>query len=1336
MLRGPAFSHNHSRRRLPPQTAPPRRPPTIVTTSPSGRITATGPGAKQAAATARHRRRVNLPIIKGVEHGLPTPAEALVSAYYQGVMPDYKKLANIYGEKFARATEDLYVKHLAQSENLGEPEDITHAIEAATVLTGIGGVIKGLGTLGAKELAGAGGKAAISAATKEAESAGVSKGASELLSKLKGVATQGVVRPGVKRAAQALEPEVVQAVRQAVARKAAAAAEKAPAAVRGAAGAAGRGAALPVQKPITSALAVQAPGALASGHPGSITQAFTPQGTLFSLSHLLGGYAGASLPGTLGQAANEAVNLPASVVPSVYLTGKAGVEAAQGHPEDLQKMWQYFVKTGLLPALAKGDTAAIKKALEDRPLYSALEASGGLSALGRGAGALARKTTNGRIGGRARPDLTVEGYPNIAVQRQYSPDLIRQALQRLADKRSGNEIRPNTGIKLPFLERSGNRKFRRAVVRDAGDRFNANAQDIQRLGRQQAEEVANTLLPRKKGMGRLKAVAPKLSLDKASADVVVHAIERIIQHPETFHADLEHRLRELNQIAEEKWLNGTHVLDKAELEANRAMAKRIEQALKTANPEHVVEAANAFIGAHAPIVHELVDRGVLSKEQAQKAALIPFARVHLGAGHGKPEALLEDLRTILPDAAEKAKKSAERLVIAKHNEEQIRGHRENGGGGVAVASHKQAKRQLAEARKQAKADEQNLRAIQKAIREHDKAQLLDRHGNPLTTDQLLAELDRRGIGAPGFISHRAETKGDYHKPVTQRDSLPKGQAGRRTGLAAERGTYDSSHQAVVRQLIRSRGLLDRVKIWDSFITRFGQDARGIRVKTAADAQKVVEAVKAGDTRYGLNPNIQWVAVRRQPFNAMKSEIDAALEHQDPTVAAEPLLHTALSKAIDTEGPGGDFVFMPADVVKNMEANFRPLDPFLKGLQLTTQGLKRAVLPFSPSYYFGNFFDNSIRTALAGVAPHHFIAGHKLSKALGEEKTTELTGAAFSAVEKLDAKRTHEDFTGTALQGIADSAAKFRAAPGPKQLVDLVKNVSRGMLAVNAKLTERLPQYGALGKIAMQDIRNVQGEWKAVIGLTPKMIEDLVKGAENPDTIIRWQKGIEDIYGNWSRMSPHARKFLTNFFPFWTWSRAALKLVYLTMPAHHPIQTALLTAAARMSQEERERLGLDLLGKEPLPNFLQGGVPIRGSISPFGKYTSFGYAGHPLESIATGVFPQGREQLAAAEGRDWKGEPLGGSELSHVGTMAEGAFGSFIPGFNTFQGIISNGLGYLSPVHVEAPGAIPYLRGLSESEVIHVPKKGSHSSSSGTDMSSVFGSGGSGGTDTSSVFGGS
>ena len=265
----------------------------------------------------------------------------------------------------------------------------------------------------------------------------------DALTKLgKGASRVGGAKAAAKGAAKDVlrkaEPDAVAAARSTIARRAGQAAERLPASVRTGAKIGARGATLPVRRPFTTPLAAEALPA-ATGH-GSLRAALEGKGAFATLTHGVAGAIGSALPGEAGKLAEEAIEVPAAALPTVYLTGKAGVKAAAGNPSELQALWKQYEKSGLLPALAEGNPSAALGALKHRPLWSLLEASGAASAAGRGLGAVARAGSHDRVGGLVRPDLTVPGQPGLRQGRSYSRDLFRQAAQRLHDRRTGNTV--------------------------------------------------------------------------------------------------------------------------------------------------------------------------------------------------------------------------------------------------------------------------------------------------------------------------------------------------------------------------------------------------------------------------------------------------------------------------------------------------------------------------------------------------------------------------------------------------------------------------------------------------------------------------------------------------------------------------------------------------------------------------------------------------------------------------------------------------------------------------------------------------------------------------------
>ena len=1111
---------------------------------------------------------------------IPAPEDAYRTALEKGVLPGPDALKT-YSPKIRRAIEHARLLHIRGQENLGEPEDLTNAVLLAT---GIGGLVRGAGQVAAK----GGIRAALEAAGESAAKAGASSVAE--------TAEKQTLRQILKGAAKKAEPAAVQAARQTAKQ----AAEKVPQGVRTAATIAAKGASWPIRHPIQAPFAFAVPQGAVKGDPvGALRAALEGKGAYADLLHSVGGAVG-GLP-------EEAISLPAAAIPSAWLVGKAGVQAAQGDSTAAKALLKEWEETGVLPKLASGDLSGALSNLGEHPLYGALEASGALNAAGRIAGAGARELTGGRVGGLERAPLPVRGT-NVEIQRRYSRDLLRQGLQRAYDRtQAGREVRPDT--------------FRgRHYLKEDQNRFAAGEEAIRREHARQDLSALKKALPKKYGR-----------LDRASGDVVNFAIERILQNPATFYEDLPFYKEMIESAARELGPNGKPKLDRTQMAANRALVKQIDKAIKRANPEHVVHTANAFIELQAPILQDLIDLKLLEPDQAAKASATSFARVHMGAGHS------------------------------------------------------------------------------------DEHGIVDASGAPLSLQQIREEMQRRGVEPPGFLSHREPTPGDYYRPYLSGASLDKGI---RTGESVAKGTQLGGIEALVRQLRRSRGLVDRAKAWNRAVTRFGIEVKG--VATMADAKRVLRDPE----RYGLDPAIQPIAVARHPFAAKKREIEGALEHQDPTIAGEAasgILHDSLQNALSGKLENDSkVIFMPGKVVEQFRDEAAPSGAGLKGLQAATTAFKRAVLPFSPSFYIGNGLDNLLRTALAGVTPAHFIIGSKVRKALTKEQRAELlAGAHFSSVDAMAPHRSVESLARgyDPISKTARSAAEWSRQHGWKQAAvkfgpKMLGLSSRYLLALNAYLSEELPQRAALGKIAAAELQATQGSWIKALRNLDKISEDFAKGAANRDHMVRFQKQIEEIYGNYTRMSPAARKTLSTIAPFWTWMRAAYKFVYLTMPAHHSVATGMIAAAANATRDEREQWGLNREGENPVPTYYQG-IPLPGGeILPLANYNSFDFASDPLEALAKLPFPQIRNIAEAVAGRDWKGEEIEGGDQARIAAALWALAGSFLPGVNTLteeeegHKVFSPHLALPHPV---AAGKVEYAR--QPKRQIAVPASGSESAGS-------------------------
>lgn len=1134
------------------------------------------------------------------------------------------------------AIDQAHLAYIGEHENLGEPEDLTNLIVAATGIGDIANLLRGAGQIGLKELGSTAAKEAASTAASTAEK----RSLADVLAAVAG--KRAALRGAVKRGAAKAEPEAVAGARKAAAEKAGAAVAKLPAPVR----AAGRAATLPVRRPLTAPFAVQTP-AVVTGK-GSFMDALEGKGTYADIASTVGNAAASVVPGEAAQnLVRDVFNLPAVALPSVYLPVAGAVEAAQGDPARLDRLWHEYSKTGLIPALARGDAHAALEAIKHHPLFTALEVGGAGAIAGRGAGAFVRGATHGRVGGIERPPVHIQGaeqYGNVNAilgREHYSPDLLRQAAQRLYDRRRGPHATP--------------KQAERVMRRDLPDRYAFEREQIRRVNRQEIVKAMQAAAPKK---GRFK-------IDKASADVVSLAVQRIIRSPETFYEDLRGYRGQLEQAAK------SGELTRSELSANRALVKSIDKAIHSANPEEVVRAANAFIEHHGKLVHNIVDQGLLDPRQAERAALIPFARVHMGASYKK---------------------------------------------GVGT---------------------------------------VDKNGELLTNEAIKAEMERRGVAMPGFLTHQPRTasaRGAWYRAFfPDRQSLSKKV---RTGAAAAHGTYDASYRALVEQAARSRSIVDATGGFDGLIRRFGiKPPEGVKdLGTAHDALLNPE-------RYGwdLPPDVNLRPIRTAPFLALKRELVAAARHQDLLDPENSqTLHGLAEKTLtEAEQPGGGPVaYVPDALYGRLLEHFHPSNTLEKAVQAVNTGFKGAVLPFSPSFYVGNAADNYLRAALAGIGPSDIFLGRKLmtgKTAFGRKISEPVDvgpresiqpGAMYGSVARTQPYRDARQFQNSSLGGLARAMHAVRETPGPKQAYAAFKASSGVLLELNSRLFERLPQYGAIGKEARRQLQATSGHWHHALMIGDDAFRDLANGLRNTDKQIQYAKAVEQAFGNWGKNGPAARGVLANLVPFWQWARASTRFVLLTLPAHHPIKTGLIAAAAEMTEAERKKFGLDKFADEPLPGFLQGTIPSGGGVlRNLPKYTSFGVFGDYPEFIGRMFFAQGSSPLNALEGLDWKGDkltkadgsPADDTERAKAAILAAGE--QFIPGINLLEGALGGELEKFSPLATESGEKLDYLRKLSKSQEITVPVKGSGSSSSGADYGNVFSGGAGSSVDYGSVFSG-
>lgn len=276
-------------------------------------------------------------------------------------------------------------------------------------------------------------------------------------------------------------------------------------------------------------------------------------------------------------AAREAIDLPAGVVPSVYMLGK---EVVTGHPKKAAQMFaEPFIETARHPL----------RSFEEHPLSTALIVTGA----GRGAIRGARRAQRAVAGKPPRP---VREVPGTAL-RDIGP--VPKGLRR---KKSG-----------VMSERGITRRVDETVAAHEIIRRHERGQVVA-----EAEQALYGETP-----PRLRKARRKPS---AAASLIAQNIVKPTRD------DLEGYLAELRDahgriVGHEK---GESV---AKRKANEAAQKEIQKALEDLDLGRDAAAAKRIADLSVRQERALVDAGLLAPEQAEMARLIPYAVRRMGAKH-------------------------------------------------------------------------------------------------------------------------------------------------------------------------------------------------------------------------------------------------------------------------------------------------------------------------------------------------------------------------------------------------------------------------------------------------------------------------------------------------------------------------------------------------------------------------------------------------------------------------------------------------------------------------------------------------------------------------------
>lgn len=368
------------------------------------------------------------------------------------------------------------------------------------------------------------------------------------------------------------------------------------------------------------------------------------------------------------RAVKDAINLPATVVPSIYVPTAGAVEAAQGRPERLKKFGEdlkqhdpvYNTAAAAVQAVRGNEKAAkshfnkAKKAASEHPGFTAAEFYGVRGAAGRAAGASVRgaakvsgSQTLKRIGTTERAPARLAGT-NVVEQRRYSKDLFRKHGEVRRDRRNARDAQdlrdkaahatdPDRRAQLEQQARAKDPTTLRD--RDIHQRVDEHVDAVEQVRRQH----------RSKTTAETRKVVRKVA--RKAGPVLNLAAQRIVR-PEV--PDLKAYVRELEAEHSSLGPAGKRTNERLRVKLGKAIDRAESGKLDLAKVKLAVDeyAKQSHAGQAA-----LVSRGMLDAEQADRASLMPYAVRRMGAKHDGDK-LVDPAGRTLTTAAIKAHMAA------------------------------------------------------------------------------------------------------------------------------------------------------------------------------------------------------------------------------------------------------------------------------------------------------------------------------------------------------------------------------------------------------------------------------------------------------------------------------------------------------------------------------------------------------------------------------------------------------------------------------------------------------------------------------------------------------
>jgi hypothetical protein len=320
---------------------------------------------------------------------------------------------------------------------------------------------------------------------------------------------------------------------------------------------------------------------------------------------------------------------------------------------------------------------------------------------------------------------------------------------------------------------------------------------------------------------------------------------------------------------------------------------------------------------------------------------------------------------------------------------------------------------------------------------------------------------------------------------------------------------------------------------------------------------------------------------------------------------------------------GTYAVIPKALADRWKAATREKKLFGRALDTVNQRFVRAVLPLSAMWHAGNAVDMMTRLALTGARPGDAQLAHQLRAVLADH-------------DEEWARLALDSVGGAHLRGqsVRDHRSVARHIPILDDAIDGLFALGRQVeakAARSAQGTALRAQAKAPGEYAA-DARAMVEHWRR----RPELVDD-------------FQRRTLEILGDYVHHPLVGSHDLRAIAPFIQWIKASLQFTFHTLPAKHPVRTALLFNLAQMTEKQRAQIGASqyitpqqarALGlPRPRTGFLAGGLALPyGTVMPTAGMTSLsaaaGLIDDPLENVGRILVPRAdRPACRALASRD-------------------------------------------------------------------------------------------------------